>query len=97
MKTGLDAIGTAQIESGSAKHENGTRRPQYRRKHVWVRKTWKRDLTPSVLHKTSPGIQKMQRGADAHGTFEKASGSARDENDMQRHWYRQKLLRVRKT
>jgi hypothetical protein len=28
MKTGPDALGTAQIESESVKHENGTRRPR---------------------------------------------------------------------
>jgi hypothetical protein len=30
MKTGPDALGTAENESWSAKHENGTRRPRYR-------------------------------------------------------------------
>jgi hypothetical protein len=30
MKTGPDALDTAKNESGRAKHENGTRRPQYR-------------------------------------------------------------------
>jgi hypothetical protein len=28
MKTGLDALGTVEKESRSAKHENGTRRPR---------------------------------------------------------------------
>jgi hypothetical protein len=32
MKMGPDAYGTAENESGSEKHENGTRRPRYRRK-----------------------------------------------------------------
>jgi hypothetical protein len=27
MKTGLDTVGSAENESGRAKHENGTRRP----------------------------------------------------------------------
>jgi hypothetical protein len=39
MKTGPDALGAAQKECGSAKDEYGTRRPRYRRKRVWVRKT----------------------------------------------------------
>jgi hypothetical protein len=39
IKTGLDALGTVENESGSAKHENGTRRPRYRRKRVWALKT----------------------------------------------------------
>jgi hypothetical protein len=30
MKTGPDALGTAENEFGSAKHEKGTRRPQNR-------------------------------------------------------------------
>jgi hypothetical protein len=32
MKTGLDALGTAENESGYAKHEKGTRRPQNHQK-----------------------------------------------------------------
>jgi hypothetical protein len=32
MKTVVDALGCAENDSGSAKHENGTRRPRYRQK-----------------------------------------------------------------
>jgi hypothetical protein len=32
MKMGADALDTVENESGIAKHENGTRRPCYRRK-----------------------------------------------------------------
>jgi hypothetical protein len=32
MKTGPDALGTAENESGRAKHENEGRHPLYRRK-----------------------------------------------------------------
>jgi hypothetical protein len=32
MKTGPDALGTAENDSGRAKHENRTRRPRYREK-----------------------------------------------------------------
>jgi hypothetical protein len=39
MKTGPDALGNAENNSGSEKHENGTRRPRYRRKRVRERKT----------------------------------------------------------
>jgi hypothetical protein len=39
MKTGPDAHGNAENESGSAKRENGTRRSQHRRKLVRERKT----------------------------------------------------------
>jgi hypothetical protein len=62
MKMGPDALGSAQNENGSAKHENGTRRPSYVRKLVRVRKTWKRDPTPSVMPNTSPGAQNMKTG-----------------------------------
>jgi hypothetical protein len=39
LKTGLDARGTAENEYGRAQHENGTRRPPYRRKLVREHKT----------------------------------------------------------
>jgi hypothetical protein len=39
MKTRPDALGIAEKESGSAKHENETGRPRYRRKRVRERKT----------------------------------------------------------
>jgi hypothetical protein len=39
MKTGHDALGTAENEPGRAKHENGTRRPRHRRKRVQDGKT----------------------------------------------------------
>jgi hypothetical protein len=32
IKTGPDALATAEYEFGRAKHENWTRRPRYRRK-----------------------------------------------------------------
>jgi hypothetical protein len=34
MKTGLDALGTFENESGRAKYENGNRHPRYGRKLV---------------------------------------------------------------
>jgi hypothetical protein len=49
MKTGADALGIVENESGSAKHENGTRRPQYRPKQ---------DLSPLSSSKMSSGAQK---------------------------------------
>jgi hypothetical protein len=39
MTMGPDAFGTAENESGSTKHENGTRRPWYRQKQDRERKT----------------------------------------------------------
>jgi hypothetical protein len=35
MKTGPDTLGTAENDYECAKHENGTRRPLYRRKRLW--------------------------------------------------------------
>jgi hypothetical protein len=32
VKMGPNTLGTIENESGSAKHENGTQRPRYRRK-----------------------------------------------------------------
>jgi hypothetical protein len=37
LKTGADAFGTVEKESGRTKHENWTQRPRYRRKRVWER------------------------------------------------------------
>jgi hypothetical protein len=68
MKTRPDALSTAENEFGSAKHENVTRRPRYRGKRLWERKTCKWDLAPSVPPKTSPGAQNMKMGPDALGT-----------------------------
>jgi hypothetical protein len=39
MKMGPDALGTTEKVIGSAKHENGTRRPPHCQKHVRERKT----------------------------------------------------------
>jgi hypothetical protein len=96
MKTGPDSLGTAQNESGSAKHENGTLRPRYHRKRVGERKTLKRDTSPSVPSKTSPEVQNMKTEHDALGTAENESGSAKNENGTLRPRYRRKRVRVRK-
>jgi hypothetical protein len=61
MKTALEALGTAENESGSAKDENGTRRPWYDRERVWERKTLKLRSTPSVPPKTSLAAQNMKK------------------------------------
>jgi hypothetical protein len=39
LETGPDALRTAEKVSESAKYENGTKRPRYRRKHIRERKT----------------------------------------------------------
>jgi hypothetical protein len=97
MKKGPYALGTAENESGSKKHANGTRRPRYRRKRFRERKTGKRDPMPSVSPKTSPGAQNMKRVPDALGTPKMslgtknmktgpgAHGNAENESDSAKH------------
>jgi hypothetical protein len=76
MKTGSDALGTIENGSGNAKHENWTRRPRNCRKRVQEPKLLKRDPTPSVKPKISPGAQNMKKGPDVHDTAGKEFGSA---------------------
>jgi hypothetical protein len=64
MKTGLEALGTAENDSGSTKHEIGPGR----------------DRTPSILSKMSSGAQNMKTGPDALGTAENESESGKYEN-----------------
>jgi hypothetical protein len=97
MKTGSDALGTAENESGRAKYENGTRRPRYRWKIVPARKTWKRDMSPSGPSKMSLGAQNMKTGPDALGNAKNMSGSAKYENGSRRPRYRRKRVRARET
>jgi hypothetical protein len=96
MKTGHIALGTAENESGSAIHENGTRCRWYCRKWVQERKTCKLDPTPSVQPKMSPRAQYMKMGSDALGTTENESESAIHEIETRRPRYRRKWVRVRK-
>jgi hypothetical protein len=75
MKMGPDALGTAKNESWSAKHQNGTRCPRYRRKQVRAGDTLKRDPTHSVPPKNSPGAQNMKTGQDTVGTVKNEYGA----------------------
>jgi hypothetical protein len=75
MKTGPDAVGTAENESGSAIHENGTQSRRYYRKRVQKHKTCKLDPTPSVSPNMSLGAQYMKTGPDTLGTGEMSSGA----------------------
>jgi hypothetical protein len=75
MKTGPYALGTAENLSGSAKHENGTRSPRYR-------KTLKLDPTPSVPLKTDPGAQNMKMRPGASDIAKNEPGSAKHENEI---------------
>jgi hypothetical protein len=97
IKTGPDALCTAENMAGSAKHENGTRRPRYRQKLVPSCKTWKRNMSPSGPSNISLGAQNMKMGPDALGTAENMSGSAKYENGTGRPRYRRKWVRTRKT
>jgi hypothetical protein len=90
MKTGPDALRTTENVSGSVKHENGTRRPGYRRKRVRERKTCKLYTTPSVPSKMSSGVQNMKTGVDALGTAENEYGDAEHENGTRRPQNRRK-------
>jgi hypothetical protein len=92
MKTGPEALGTAENESGSTKHENGTRRSSYRQKRVRECKTLKRETTPSLPPKNSPGAQNMKTGPDALGTAEIESECVKHENGTRRARYRRALV-----
>jgi hypothetical protein len=74
MKTGPDALGTAENESGVAKDENGTRRLRYLRKRV------RKQNMKTGRPKTSLCAQEMKTGHDALGTPENESGSIKHEN-----------------
>jgi hypothetical protein len=65
MKTGPDALGNVENESGRAKHKNGTQRPRYHRKRVRARKISKRELKPPEAPQMSPGAQNNKTGPDA--------------------------------
>jgi hypothetical protein len=96
-KTGADTHGTAETETGRAKHENDSRRPQYRRKRVPTLKTLKGESTPSVPPKPSPGAQNMKTAADALGNAENKSGRANQENGSRHPRYRRNRDRARET
>jgi hypothetical protein len=94
---GPDTLGIAENESRNAEHENGTDRPRYRRKQVRARKTLKRDPTPTVSPKTSPGAQNMKKVPVALNTAENESGHAKHENGTRCTRYRRKRVRACKT
>jgi hypothetical protein len=111
MKTGPDALGTAENESGIGKHENGIRRPKKEygdakqenrtrrtsrsRKRVRERKTRIQGPTATVPPKMCPGAQSKETGPDALGTAEKESGSAKHENGTRRPPHYRKHFRER--
>jgi hypothetical protein len=75
MKTGPNALDTAKNMSGSANHENGTRRPRYRGKRLRERKTRKRDLIPLGPPKMNSGAQNKKTGPDALDTVKTCPGA----------------------
>jgi hypothetical protein len=79
---GPDTLCTAENESESVKHENGTRRSRYYLKRVRER---------------SPSAQDMKTGPDALGIAENESGSAKHEKGTLRPRYRRKRVWDRKT
>jgi hypothetical protein len=89
IKTESETLGTAENQSRRAKRENEIGRPQYRRKRVRERKTFKREPTASIPPKTIPGAQNMKTGIDALGTAENDSSSAKHENGTRRTRHRQ--------
>jgi hypothetical protein len=97
LKKGPDALGTAENEYGSVKHENGTRRLRYRRKLVRERKIRKRDPSPPISPKMSLGAQNIKTGPDALGTAENESLSTIHENGTRRPQHRRKRVREQKT
>jgi hypothetical protein len=79
MKIGTDALGTAENESGSAKHENGTDALNMK-------------MVPVALEtvEDESGAQNMKKGHHALVTVENMSGSAKHENKIVLPQYRRK-------
>jgi hypothetical protein len=75
MNTWLDALGTVENGSGSAKHENWTIRPRNRWKWVQKRKPWEVDATLSVPLKTGSKAQNMKTGTGALDTAQNVPGA----------------------
>jgi hypothetical protein len=96
MKIGPDAISTAEIEFGRTKHENGTRRHQYRRKESGLAKLENETRRPQYSLKRVRA-QNMKTGHNALGTPENKSGNAKRENGTRRPRYRRKRVSARKT
>jgi hypothetical protein len=97
MKTGLDALGTVENESGGTKHENGTRRPRDCQKRLRACKPGKRVPTTSVPPKTFPEAQDTKTGPDTLDTAENESRPEKHENVSLRPLYRRKRVWARKT
>jgi hypothetical protein len=97
MKTGPDALGTAENESGAQGMKTGPDAIGTAENDFGERKKRKRDTTHPVPPKTSPGAQNVKSEPDALGTAENESGSAKRENGTRRPRYRRKRVRERET
>jgi hypothetical protein len=62
MKTGPDALGTVENESGSVKHEIWMWRPRFRPNRVREPKIRKQDPTPLEPLKMSHVVQNLKTG-----------------------------------
>jgi hypothetical protein len=90
MKTGPDAIRSAENVSGSAKHENSTERRGAVKNESECSKLENGTRHPQYRGKTSLGTQNMKTRADTLGTAENESRSAKLENGTRRPRYRRK-------
>jgi hypothetical protein len=92
MKTGPDALDTAENVSGRAKIENGTLPSGNAENESGSPKSKNETRHPWLLSKTSPGAQNMKTGPDAIGTAENEFGSAKHEDGTRRPRYRRILV-----
>jgi hypothetical protein len=74
VENGTRALNTAENESGSENHENGSRRSRYREKRLRELKTSNQELTPSLPPKMSPEAQNIKTGPDALDIAENEAG-----------------------
>jgi hypothetical protein len=91
-KTGHDALSTTENESATAKHENLTQSPRYRRKWLRERKTWKMDMELSVPPKTNLEAQNMKTRPETLGAIENDSGTSKHEKLTWRPRYSPKRI-----
>jgi hypothetical protein len=89
MKTGLDALVTAEKESGRAILKNGSRQPRYCQNMKTTA-----DVVDSAEKES--WHSKLETGPDALDTVKNESGNANHENGTKRTRHRKKHVRERK-
>jgi hypothetical protein len=97
MKTGPDALGTAENDPGAQNLKTGSDALGTAKNESRRLKHEKRDPTPTVPPKMSLGAQNIIMGPESVRTAENESGCAKHENGTRRPQYRQKRVRARKT